>query len=38
MNHLSHTVRSFNRFELKYLITIQQAEPFKTALKAYLSC
>ncbi len=36
MNSLSHTIRSFNRFELKYLITLQQAEQFKTALRAYL--
>jgi SPX domain protein involved in polyphosphate accumulation len=36
MNNLSHTIRKFNRFELKYLITLQQAEQFKSALKAYL--
>lgn len=36
MNHLSHVVRRFNRFELKYLLTLQQAEAIKTALKAYL--
>jgi len=36
MNNISHTVRKFNRFELKYLITLQQAECFKSALKAYL--
>lgn len=36
MNNLSHTIRKFNRFELKYLITLQQAEKFKTALCAYL--
>lgn len=36
MNNLSHTIRKFNRFELKYLITLQQAERFKTALRAFL--
>ncbi|MCG2785352.1 MAG: polyphosphate polymerase domain-containing protein [Anaerolineae bacterium] len=36
MNQLSHTIRKFNRFELKYLLTLQQAERFKTALQAYL--
>jgi SPX domain protein involved in polyphosphate accumulation len=36
MNNLSHTVRRFNRFELKYLLTLKQAELFKTALRAYL--
>jgi hypothetical protein len=36
MNHLSHVIRKFNRFELKYLITLQQAERFKSALRAYL--
>jgi len=36
MNNLSHIIRKFNRFELKYLLTLQQAEAFKTALKAYL--
>jgi hypothetical protein len=33
---LNHTVRKFNRFELKYLITPQQAEKFKGALRAYM--
>ncbi len=33
---LNHTIRKFNRFELKYLITLQQAERFKSALKAYM--
>jgi SPX domain protein involved in polyphosphate accumulation len=37
MSNLSHTIRKFNRFELKYLITLQQAERFKTALRAFLS-
>jgi SPX domain protein involved in polyphosphate accumulation len=36
MNSLSHTIRSFNRFELKYLITLKQARIFKSALRAYL--
>lgn len=36
MLNLSHTVRKFNRFELKYLLTLRQAELFKTALRAYL--
>jgi hypothetical protein len=36
MDNLSHTIRKFNRFELKYLITLQQAERFKAALRAYL--
>jgi hypothetical protein len=36
MNNLSHCIRKFNRFELKYLLTLQQAERFKSALRAYL--
>ena len=36
MKNLSHTIRKFNRFELKYLISLQQAEKFKSALRAYL--
>jgi len=36
MSNLSHTIRRFNRFELKYLITLQQAEVFKKALRAFL--
>jgi len=36
MNNLSHAIRNFNRFELKYLITLEQAERFKSALRAYL--
>jgi len=36
MNTLSHTIRSFNRFELKYLLTLQQAALFRSALSAYL--
>jgi hypothetical protein len=34
--NLNHTIRKFNRFELKYLITLQQAEKFKGALRAYM--
>lgn len=33
---LSHTVRRFNRFELKYLVTMQEAERFCAALEPYL--
>ena len=36
MSNLNHTIRNFNRFELKYLITLQQAEQLKSGLKAYL--
>lgn len=36
MSNLNHTIRKFNRFELKYLMTLQQAERFKTALRAFL--
>ncbi len=36
MNHLSHTIRKFNRFELKYVMTLQQAERFKSTLRDYL--
>jgi hypothetical protein len=36
MKNLSHVIRNFNRFELKYLITLQQAERFKSGLQAYL--
>lgn len=36
MSNLSHTIRRFNRFELKYLITLQQAERFKSVLRPYL--
>jgi len=35
MNELNHTIRKFNRFELKYLITLRQAEKFKSAIRAY---
>jgi hypothetical protein len=36
MTNLSSVIRKFNRFELKYLINLQQAELFKSALRAYL--
>jgi hypothetical protein len=36
MNNLSHIIRNFNRFELKYLVTLRQAEHLKNALDAYL--
>lgn len=36
MKNISHIIRRFNRFELKYLLTLQQAEKFKSALRAYL--
>jgi SPX domain protein involved in polyphosphate accumulation len=36
MNHLSHTIRNFNRFELKYLLPLRQAEEMKAALSAFL--
>ena len=36
MSNLSHTIRKFNRFELKYVITLKQAEQFKSGLRAYL--
>jgi hypothetical protein len=36
MNNLSHTIRKFNRFELKYVVSLAKAERFKEALGAYL--
>ncbi|HZU86391.1 MAG TPA: polyphosphate polymerase domain-containing protein [Anaerolineaceae bacterium] len=36
MQNLSHTIRKFNRFELKYLLTLRQAESLKKDLRAYL--
>ena len=36
MKELNHTIRKFNRFELKYVITLQQAAKLKSALRAYL--
>ena len=37
MTQLSHSIRSFNRFELKYLVTLRQAEGFRQDLRAYLT-
>lgn len=36
MNNLSHVIRSFNRFELKYILPLEQAAAFKAALSAWL--
>jgi hypothetical protein len=36
MNNLSYSMRTFNRFELKYLLTLQQAERFKSDLRNFL--
>ena len=30
------TIRKFNRFELKYLLTMEQTREFKQQLKAYM--
>ena len=36
MSKLSHTIRKFNRFELKYVLTLEQAARFKGDLRNYL--
>lgn len=36
MANLSHLIRSFNRFELKYLVSLRAAERFRDALRANL--
>lgn len=36
MPNLSHNIRKFNRFELKYLVPLRTAEKFKRDLRAYL--
>jgi SPX domain protein involved in polyphosphate accumulation len=36
MSKLCHTIRKFNRFELKYLVPVKAAEEFKRSLRAYL--
>lgn len=36
MHNLSQMIRSFNRFEMKYLLTLKQAEVLKSALRVYL--
>jgi hypothetical protein len=37
MPNLSHTIRKFNRFELKYIVSIQAAERFKQDLANFLA-
>jgi SPX domain protein involved in polyphosphate accumulation len=37
MDQLSHNIRRFNRFELKYLVNLKQAESIQSELGAYLS-
>lgn len=34
---LSHAIRKFNRFELKYVISLREAERVKTALRAFMT-
>lgn len=36
MSNLSHIIRKFDRFELKYLVPTKAAEEFKQAVRAYL--
>ncbi len=36
MANLSNSIRKFNRFELKYIITLKQAEAFKKSLLPFL--
>jgi hypothetical protein len=36
MNNNGNTVHKFNRFELKYVISLEQAKQFKAALQAYV--
>ena len=36
MSNLSHTIRSFNRFELTYLVTLLQTELIRSVLLTYL--
>ena len=36
MSNLSHSIRKFDRFELKYVVPIKAAEQFKQSLRAYL--
>lgn len=36
MNNLSHIIRSFNRFELKYMLSLSQADALQKALRPYL--
>lgn len=37
MNNLSHMIRKFTRFELKYIFNLKQTERFKSALRGYLA-
>lgn len=37
MSTANHAIRKFNRFELKYLLTLRQAGQFKSALRAYMT-
>jgi hypothetical protein len=37
MPNLSHSIRKFNRFELKYIVSIKAAEAFKQDLMAFLA-
>ena len=36
MTDLSHVIRKFNRFELKYILSLKQAWEFRSALQDYL--
>lgn len=36
IDNINHTIHCFNRFEIKYLLTLSQAECFKSALHSYL--
>jgi hypothetical protein len=36
MTDLSHIIRKFNRFELKYILSLKQAWEFRSALQDYL--
>lgn len=37
MDDLSQSIRTFNRFELKYVVTLAQAERIKAALRPYMT-
>lgn len=37
MDSLSHSIRMFNRFELKYVITITQAQAIRQDIKTYMT-
>jgi hypothetical protein len=36
MPGVSETIRTFNRFEMKYLLSLKEAEQVKQALRAYM--